>query len=255
MTRLFDIEGASTLSDKVGIVLGASSDIGVAISNELLAKGAKLLCSFCRNEGALEHLERQYGQSKFSSMAIDFTAPDAEQLVGDLVKRGVSLFNHIDFAINAAGDWLVSPFLYEDRQDVERLWLINYWAPYFLMKAVVPHMLERGGCIVNIASTAGVRGVGQAASYAASKAALINLTESLAEELSVKGVRVNAISPGYTETKSLDKYFDESMKQLLAKHIPVGRLCQPRDVALVTICVLVSDYLTGSNITLHGGKL
>jgi len=105
------------------------------------------------------------------------------------------------------------------------------------------------------ALTSGTKGTGQQASYSATKAALIGLTQSIAEEFAPRGIKINAISPGLTDTPALSKYFDESMKELLSKRIPIGKLCSPADIANATLGILMNNYMVGMNIILHGGKL
>ena len=116
-------------------------------------------------------------------------------------------------------------------------------------------MMQNGGHIINIASTSGTKGTGQQATYGATKAALINLTQSTAEEFAPRGIRVNAISPGPTDTAALHDYFDESMKELLIKRLPMRRLCEPTDIANAALAILMNNYMTGMNIMLDGGRL
>jgi 3-oxoacyl-[acyl-carrier protein] reductase len=243
------------LSDKVVVLNGASSEIGVAIARELLENGAVVLGTYNKHKTRVANLVKTYGSKRFICSRVDFLSKEWLSEIGNIISRVKTEFGRIDILINVSGIWLVKPFLYEEREEIEAIWRINYWAPYYFMQKSIPHMMQNGGHIINIASTSGTKGMGQQVTYAATKAALINLTQSVAEEFAPRAIRVNAISPGPTDTAALSRYFDESMKKLLIKHIPLNKLCQPSDVANATLGILANEYITGVNIALHGGRL
>ena len=240
---------------KVALVNGARYEIGDSICRLLLENGVTLAGTYCKEKSRVDKLVKEYGVEKVATFQIDFLSENWESQIDSVMAETKNALDRIDILINVSGVWLVKPFPYEEGSEAEQLWKINYHAPYRFIQKTIPDMLQRGGHIINIASSAGVKGTGQESSYSASKAALISLTESVAEEFAPRGIQVNAISPGYTETSALDKYFDAPMKQLLIKHIPMARLCKPVDVANAVLGILMNDYITGVNIVLHGGKI
>jgi len=243
------------LHGKVTLISGSSSGIGLATSKLLLENGVSIAGTYNKNKSEIDNLAEVYGKERVLSFQIDFLRDDCETKLRNIVAHTKSKFGKIDILINISGVWLVKPFLYESSEEVKRIWRINYWSAYHFMHQVLPHMLQNGGNIINIASVSGLKGTGQEATYGATKAALINLTQSIAEEFAPRNIKVNLISPGATDTSALEDYFDAPMKELLIKHIPLGRLCKPIDVANAVLLILTNDYMTGANIVLHGGRL
>lgn len=253
--RITDNRNELILKRKVAIINGMSSTIGSIIAEVLLGNGAYVTGTYNRGKAKVESLIEKYGRKQIMDFQINLLSDNYREEIERVVSKTKEHYGTIDILVNVAGVWLVKPFLYEEKEEIEQIWRINYWASYEFIKKAIHYMLKSGGSIINIASTAGVKGTGQAASYSASKSALINLTESLAEEFAVHGIKVNVISPGYTDTPALDKYFDDAMKELLIKHIPLARLCEPIDVANTVLAILMNDYIVGTNISLHGGRL
>lgn len=243
------------LKEKVAIINGFSSAIGVVIGKTLLENGVYISGSYHSRKENIDGLVRKFGNERVKLFKIDFLTDDYEKKIAEIVVETKKCFGKIDILINVSGVWIVKPFLYEEKKEIEQVWRVNYWATYQFIKKAIPHMMNEGGSIINIASTAGIKGAGQQVSYSASKAAIINLTRSLAEEFAPRHIRVNAISPGYTDTPALDKYFDDANKELLIKHIPMARFCKPEYVANTVLYLLQNEYITGVNIPLHGGKL
>jgi len=243
------------LKQKVAILNGLSSAIGTVIGEKLLENGVCISGTYHSRKENTDYLVREFGNERIKLFQIDFLANGYEERIKEIIVETKKCFNKIDILINVSGVWLVKPFLYEKKNEIEQVWRINYWATYQFIKNVLPYMMNEGGSIINIASTAGIVGSGQQVSYSASKAAIINLTRSLAEEFAPRHIRVNAISPGYTDTPALDKYLDDPNKELLVKHIPMGRFCKPEDIANTVLYLLQNEYITGENIHLHGGKL
>jgi len=243
------------LKDKVAIINGLSSAIGMVIGKALLENSVYISGTYHSKKENIDHLIKKFGDKRIKSFRIDFLKDDYEKNIENIVIQTKKYFGKIDLLINVSGVWLIKPFLYEKKKEVEQIWRVNYWATYYFIKNTIPHMMNNGGSIVNIASVVGISGAGQQVSYGASKAAIINLTRSLAEEFAPRHIRVNLISPGYTDTPALDKYLDDANKELLVKHIPMARFCKPEDVANTVLYLLQNDYITGVNIPLHGGKL
>lgn len=243
------------LKNKVVLVNGASAGMGRVIARTLLENEAYLSVTYHQRKEVIDSLIEEFGKDRIIAFPIDFLTDDYEKKIEKIVRKTKNWQKKIDILINVSGCWLVKPFLYEEGKDTKWLWRINYEAPYSFIKKIIPYMIGQGGQIISIASTAGVKGSGQLATYGASKAAFINLTQSLAEEFAPLNIRINSISPGPTETSALDKYYDDKAKSLLIKNIPLSRLCQPEDVAWAVLGILMNDYMTGTNILLHGGRI
>ncbi|MCK4297435.1 MAG: SDR family oxidoreductase [Candidatus Marinimicrobia bacterium] len=243
------------LKGKVAIINGLSSAIGTVIGKTLLENGVHISGTYYSRKENTDDLIQKFGNERVKLFKIDFLEDDYEKGIKEIVVETKKCFGKIDILINVSGVWVVKPFLYEEKKEIEQVWRINYWSTYEFAKKIIPYMMNDGGSIINIASTAGIDGAGQETSYSASKAAIINLARSLAEEFAPRHIRVNAISPGYTDTLALDKYFDDANKELLIKHIPMARFCKPEDIANTVLYLLQNDYVTGVNIPLHGGRL
>ncbi len=255
MKRIIDSTGQCVLKDRVFLIYGMSSDIGIEISKLLLENGAFISGTYYKGEKPVKSLQDKYGENiilfEYNALSESFEK-DAEKIIEGTYKWK----NQLDVLINVAGIWMIKPFLYSKNTERKTIWRINYESQFVFCQSAVRKFMAKGkGEIINIASTSGIRGVGQQTSYAASKAALINFTQSLAEEFGPRGIKANAISPGPVDTKALRKYFDEVGKQLLIKNIPISRLCKPKDVANGVLGILINDYMTGNNVILHGGKL
>jgi 3-oxoacyl-[acyl-carrier protein] reductase len=243
------------LKDKVALINGASSDVGKVLCEMLLSEGVRIAGTYNSNPAPIEELAKRFNKDRLISFRLNFLDPDLDIKIEETVKEVVKILKRIDFLISASGVWLVKPLLYERKEEIEKVWRINYWGPYFFMQKVIPYMINEGGCIVNIASSVGVKGGGQQASYGASKAALINLSKSVAEELAPRKIRVVSVSPGFIDTKVLDKYFDEPLKELAIKHIPLARFASSYDIAHTIMFCLTNPYITGANIVSEGGVL
>ncbi len=249
-------DGKKFLENKVAIVTGASGNIGLAICRALLENGASVNAFCNKGKDKIERLKKQY--KNIECFELDFLSENFEEKIHEAVKRIHDTHKKLDILINVAGIWVVTPFLYEAKQQREKIWRINYEAALAFSKNTVRCMIGKPGIknIINIVSTAGVKGVAQQISYSSSKAALVNLTEALAEEFANYGINVNAVSPGPVESDAIKQYIpDEKAKRLWAKSIPKYSLCKIEDVVNACLGILMNEYLTGANIVLHGGRI
>lgn len=243
------------LKNKVILINGLSADIGKMIGSVLLENGAYIAGTYCKNKKSIEDLMKKY-KKKILTLYLDLMAENYEKKIKEIVEKTFKWKKRIDILINVSGIWLIKPFLYETKEDRKKIWRVNYEGHVVFSSEVIRKMLITGeGEIINIASTSGIRGAGQQNAYSASKAALINLTKSLAEEFGPRNIKVNSISPGPVNTKALGEYLDEVSKELVIKNIPRGRFCEPIDVANAVLGILINGYMTGNDVILHGGKL
>jgi 3-oxoacyl-[acyl-carrier protein] reductase len=235
---------------RVTIVTGGAQGIGRAIAEFLAEKGSDVaILDFADATEACKAVEGK-GVKAF------FTKVDVSDLhaVEKAVKTVVGEFGGIDNLVNNAGitrDKILALMTEEEWDLVIR---VNLKGTFNCTKAVVRHLLKKGGSIVNIASIAGLMGnVGQT-NYAASKAGMIGFTKSVAKEYGGKGIRCNAVAPGFIQTDmtvALDEKYRETMKEA----VPLKRPGSPLDVARVVYFLLseYSGYVTGEVVNVSGG--
>ena len=238
------------LMDKNALVTGASGGIGGAIARALHAAGARVGLSGTR-AGALDALAGELGDGAFAVPADLSSANGAKTLAKD----AEAALGGIDILVNNAGltrDQLAIRMSDEDWQTVLD---VNLTAAFRLSRACLRGMMKkRWGRIVSVTSIVGITGNPGQANYAASKAALIGMSKSLAQEVASRNITVNCIAPGFIDTPMTEGLSDEQ-KQNLTARIPAGRLGEPAEIA--GACVfLASDeasYVTGQTLHVNGG--
>ena len=238
------------LTDKNALVTGASGGIGGAIARALHAAGARVGLSGTR-AGALDALAGELGDGAFAVPADLSSANGAKTLVKD----AEAALGGIDILVNNAGltrDQLAVRMSDEDWQMVLD---VNLTAAFWLSQGCLRGMMKkRWGRIVSVTSIVGISGNPGQANYAASKAALIGMSKSLAQEVASRNITVNCVAPGFIDTPMTEGLSDEQKHNLTAR-IPAGRLGEPADIA--GACVfLASDeasYVTGQTLHVNGG--
>lgn len=235
----------ASLEGKRALVTGAARGIGRAISVELAAAGAEVLCCDLPGTGENEDVAREVGGKAVYG---DVTkAAAADQLVADA--------GDLDILINNAGitrDGLLARMSEEDWRAVID---VNLTSVFLMCHAVIRGMMKRrSGAIVNLSSVVGLAGNFGQSNYAASKAGIVGFTKSLAKEAGPRGVRVNAIAPGYIETRLTDVLPDEIKQKMLAS-TSLGRFGQPEDIARVArfLCSDEAAFITGQVLVVDGG--
>ncbi len=242
------------LDGKIALVTGGSRGIGAAICAELGAAGATVVVNYVRDESAAAEVCERVRAAGGSAEAVQGDVSSAEGAAA-LVSQVESEIGAIDVLVNNAGitrDDLIMRLSEEDWRTVIDT---NLGGAFFTCRALSRPMLKRrSGAIVNISSIVGVHGNAGQTNYAASKAGLIGLTKSLAKELGGRGIRVNAIAPGYIATELTDALPEEARDAILG-NTPLGRLGEPADVARA-VRFLVSDaagFITGDVLAVDGG--
>ncbi len=244
---------AKLLAGKRAIVTGGSKGIGLAVVKSFLGAGASVEYysrSEAEEHGALEALAAAEGVSVLW-VACDVADEAAvEAAVAASLARGP-----IDVLVNNAGvtrDGLVFRMQLDDWKAVIDT---NLTSAFLLSRAVARAMIkQRSGSIVNVSSVVGIMGNGGQTNYSASKAGLIGFTKSLAREVAGRGVRVNAIAPGFVETAMTDKIPEEAKEKLKAQ-IPLGRTARPEEIAGVALFLAseMASYVTGEVVKIDGG--
>ena len=241
--------GFGSLDGKVALVTGGSRGIGAAISRELAEAGARVAVNYRAGQEAAEKLASEIGGLAAQA---DVSSADEVQAV---VERVESELGDLDILVNNAGvtrDTLIARMSDEDWETVIDT---NLRGTFNTSRAVARKMLRRrSGAIVNLSSVVGVHGNPGQANYAASKAGIIGLTKALARELGSRGVRVNAIAPGYISTELTD-VLNEEQRGLILGNTPLGRLGEPGDVAGAVrfLCSDEAAFITGEVLLVDGG--
>jgi 3-oxoacyl-[acyl-carrier protein] reductase len=237
------------LNGKVAIVTGASSGIGRAIAERFAEDGAIVVVNYCTSGEKAQQVVTAI-QAK-GGKAVVFRAdmsqvPEARRLVTETVKQ----FGRLDILVNNAGKFMPKSLAETTEEEFDAVMALNAKGPYFAMQEAA-NVLKDNGRIVNI-STGGTRlSFPGATAYLGSKAALEQYTKGLAQELAPRGITVNTVSPGFTETGMMTEHY----RQIGIQLSPLKRLGLPIDIADV-VAFLVSDearWLTGQNIQAGGG--
>lgn len=234
------------LKDKIAVITGASRGIGAAMADKFQAEGARVY-----------RLSRTPARAEAGGASPNWIACDvADEASAEAgINAVLSAEGRIDILVNNAGitrDGLIMRMKTEDWDIVQDT---NLRSAFFLSRAVARHMLKRReGCILNISSVVGIIGNGGQTNYSASKAGLIGFTKSLARELAPRGVRVNALAPGFIRTSMTD-IIPEEFKQKLLDSIPLGRVGEAEDAAntALFLCSPLAAYLTGVVLQVDGG--
>ena len=248
------------LTSKIAIVTGGASGFGAATALRLAQAGACVMVADLNAQGAqamAEQIVAAGGQA--SSVGADVSDKASFE---HMVEQTQKVFGGLDILVNNAGTTHRNkPALQVSEDEFDRVYKVNVKSLFWAAQAVLPGFVAQGsGCIVNVASTTGVRPGPGLVWYSGSKAAMINLTKGLALEFARSGVRINAVNPMIGETAMLGDFMGmedtPANRERFLMRIPLGRFTRPADVASA-VTFLASDeaaYLTGVCLDVDGGR-
>jgi 3-oxoacyl-[acyl-carrier protein] reductase len=242
------------LEGKVALITGAARGIGKAIALKYAQNGANIAFTDLQIDENGENTKKElesYGVKVLALASNAASFEEAHKVVEDIVKE----FGKLDILVNNAGITKDGLMMRMSEQQWDMVININLKSAFNYVHAVTPVMMrQKSGAIINMSSVVGVGGNAGQANYSASKAGMIGLTKSIAQELGSRGIRSNAVAPGFIITEMTGKLPDEVKKQW-AEQIPLRRGGTPQDVADVCLFLAsdLSSYVTGQVISVCGG--
>ena len=241
------------LNEKLVLVTGATRGIGQAIALTLGKAGATVIGTATSVEGA-ENISKMFTENNILGKGLRLNVIDNEQ-ISNLLKSITEDYGSIDILINNAGITRDNILVRMKEEEWDDIINTNLSSVYRMSKGVLRGMIKkRSGRIISITSVVGAMGNAGQSNYAASKAGIMGFTKSLAREIGVRNITVNAIAPGFIETDMTDN-LSEDQKLVLATQIPMGRLGTVNEIALVAefLASENSSYITGQTIHVNGG--
>lgn len=249
---MINLNGAKVL------ITGGSRGIGRATAVLFAKAGCDVAISYLRRNDAAEHVKQTIEELRRKCLAfqVDVTCKDS---INNMVKKVIKDWGEIHVLVNNAGIWTYG----EIGKMSERVWSetmkINLDSVFYFCNAIVPYMKKaRKGVIINVSSTAGIRGESFHSHYAASKGAIIAFTKSLAVELAPYDIRVNCVAPGWVDTDMYTQVFkDEEYRKKVEESIPLKRIPPPEDIAgpIIFLSSPLARHITGEVLNVNGGSI
>ena len=240
------------LVGKTSIITGGSRGIGKAIAMEFAKEGSNVIFTYSKDEeGAQitkEEIEK-FGVICHKVQSDIGSYEDSKKLVDEVIKK----FGSIDILVNNAGISTIGLFMDQNEEQIDKMIRNNLTGPMYLTKCAIPHMVHKGGAILNISSMWGDVGASCEVMYSTTKGGINLFTKSLAKEMALSNIRINAIAPGVIDTK-MNSFLGEDERKELEQEIPMGRFGKTEEIAktAVFLCSEESSYITGQVIRVDG---
>lgn len=244
------------LKGKVAVITGSARGIGRSVAEKLAAAGANIVITDILEEvgeATAKEIANTYG---VETMFVSGNVASSESMA-ELAKAVLDKFGQVDVLVNNAGITRDGLFMRMKEEDFDLVLNINLKGAYNCTQAFFKSMIKkRSGSIINMASIVGIMGNAGQVNYSASKAGMIGMTKSLAREAGKRGIRVNAIAPGYIRSEMTDVLSDD-VKQSFMTNIPMGDFGTPEDIANAVLFLAsdMSTYITGQTLSVNGGLL
>lgn len=238
------------LKDKVAVITGASRGIGAAIAYRLAGLGANIAVIYAGNAAAAEAVCRKC-EDEFHVTAKSYACDVSDfQMAKETVAKIKADFGAVHILVNNAGVTRDGLAAMMKEEDFDRVLDVNLKGAFNMVRHCLPLFIRaREGCIVNISSVSGLMGNAGQCNYSASKAGLIGLTKSIAKEYAAKGIRCNAVAPGFIHTDMTESHGENPLLAM----IPLGKMGEPEDVADAVIYLIGAKYVTGEVLRVDGG--
>jgi NAD(P)-dependent dehydrogenase (short-subunit alcohol dehydrogenase family) len=246
------------LSGKVAVVTGGASGIGRGIAEGLAEAGASIVIGSRRLDKCVEACQTIHERIGVRTLPLRFDLTDQTD-VGKFVDEIIGELGHIDILVNNAGTIKEKPILEMQEADWDLMLDTNLKGVFTLSKAVAEKMIARdkGGKVINVASTAGVIAWPKMSAYCASKGGCIQLTKVMALEWAKHDIQANAVPPGYFLTSMSEKFVDSEKGQaVIASDIPLKRVARPEEIKGLAVLLASegSSFITGASFTIDGGQ-
>jgi 3-oxoacyl-[acyl-carrier protein] reductase len=246
------------LEGKKALITGGSRGIGRASAILFAKAGADVAINYIRQGQAAQEVQEQITDLGKECVVLKADI-SIEEEVAKMVKSLIERWKQIDILVNNAGIWTYGEMGKMDEAVWAETMRTNLDAVYYTCNAVVPVMIQKErGWIINISSTAGVRGEALHSHYAASKGAIISFTKSLAVELAPYGIRVNCVAPGWVDTDMCEGVFtDLEFRKKVEESIPLRRIPPPEDIAgpILFLASNLARHITGEVVNVNGGSV
>src|SRR6202035_1702842 len=247
-----EVNTMADMNGQVALVTGGIRGIGLAICERLMNRGVKVAAGYASNADAAQQFADKYADHGVSIHQGNIGSnADCERVIGEVLDR----HGHLDILVNNAGITVDKTVRRMTPEEWDRVIHVNLSSAFYLSRAVLQHMLDRGyGRIISISSVIGSAGGFGQANYAAAKSGMFGLTMSLALETANKGITVNTVTPGFITTDMTAGIPAGPMEKIVTR-IPVGRLGDPNEVARVVefLADPESGYMTGGVFPVNGG--